>query len=78
MKHSQKLNAPDLKCWISIDKENVVLTGHCTCMAGQGEVCSHVAALLFFAADLTEKVQTTGSLTEVIETILTNESKAMK
>lgn len=65
MKQSQKLNATDLICWVFIDKENVVLTGHCNCMAGQGEVCSHVATLLFFAADLTNKVPTTESLSEV-------------
>lgn len=34
--------------WIVGEDDGEVLAGHCTCMAGLGEVCSHVAALLFF------------------------------
>uniref|UniRef100_A0A1X7VAJ5 SWIM-type domain-containing protein n=1 Tax=Amphimedon queenslandica TaxID=400682 RepID=A0A1X7VAJ5_AMPQE len=34
--------------WTAVKKEDgTILTGHCTCMAGCGEVCSHVAAILF-------------------------------
>lgn len=49
------LNKKDLNCWAAIDRENIVLTGHCTCMAGAGEVCTHVTALLFLVVDGTEK-----------------------
>ena len=45
--HSQRLNETALHQWI-IAKENVqILTGHCNCMAGLGESCTHVAAVLF-------------------------------
>ncbi|CAN7989956.1 unnamed protein product [Ixodes pacificus] len=33
--------------WAVVKKEGTVLSAHCTCMAGLGEACSHVAALLF-------------------------------
>ncbi|XP_035684496.1 uncharacterized protein LOC118421346 isoform X1 [Branchiostoma floridae] len=34
--------------WVCLTKkEGYVMAAHCTCMAGLGEVCSHVAALLF-------------------------------
>ncbi|CAN7946809.1 unnamed protein product [Ixodes hexagonus] len=34
--------------WIVAEEGGEVLAGHCTYMAGLGEVCSHVAALLLF------------------------------
>ncbi|XP_029829749.2 uncharacterized protein LOC115314804 [Ixodes scapularis] len=33
--------------WVVVKKEGTVQSAHCTCMAGLGEACSHVAALLF-------------------------------
>ncbi|CAN8028821.1 unnamed protein product, partial [Ixodes persulcatus] len=33
--------------WAVVEKEGTVLSAHSTCMAGLGEACSHVAALLF-------------------------------
>ncbi|CAN8024013.1 unnamed protein product [Ixodes persulcatus] len=33
--------------WAVVKKEGTVLSAHCTCMAGLGEACSHVPALLF-------------------------------
>lgn len=50
------MNEKPLQCWVALDNDNVVLTGHCKCMAGQGEVCTHTTALLFLVADLAEKV----------------------
>ena len=47
VKHSQKLSAPSLNPWIALDKSGTVICAHCTCMAGLGEVCSHIAAVLF-------------------------------
>lgn len=29
----------------------MILSGHCNCMAGLGEVCSHIAAVLFLLED---------------------------
>ncbi|KAK3107020.1 hypothetical protein FSP39_005317 [Pinctada imbricata] len=33
---------------IIAERDGAILTGHCDCMAGLGEVCSHVGALLFY------------------------------
>ena len=48
VRHSQRANEPLLSPWIKTDKDGAVLCGHCDCMAGLGEVCSHVGALLFY------------------------------
>lgn len=41
------MNDLPLKVWILINSDGSVPTGHCTCMAGISEVCSHVAAVLY-------------------------------
>ncbi|XP_077532449.1 uncharacterized protein LOC144144813 [Haemaphysalis longicornis] len=33
--------------WTLVKKDGTVINAHCTCMAGLGEACSHVSALLF-------------------------------
>ena len=36
------------KPWVLLDKEKgYIITSHCSCTAGLGEACSHIAALLF-------------------------------
>ena len=47
VKHSQRLTAPPLQPWIAAEKDGKILCAHCTCMAGLGEACSHISALLF-------------------------------
>jgi len=49
VKHSQTLSAPPLKVWMCCKSDWEVMAVHCTCMAGCGEVCSHIAAVLFAA-----------------------------
>lgn len=49
--HSQKMSAKPLHCWVSIEATGIVLCGHCSCMAGLGEVCTHIGATLFLLAD---------------------------
>ena len=45
---SQRINDAKHNLWILITKkEGKVLQGHCTCMAGLGATCNHVAAALF-------------------------------
>ena len=45
---SQRLNDNPHMPWVAINlKEPSVETVHCTCMAGFGESCSHIGALLF-------------------------------
>ena len=36
-----------LDSWIIAEPDGKVLAAHCTCMAGLGEACTHIAALLF-------------------------------
>jgi hypothetical protein len=47
VKHSQALSDTALKPWVVVNLDGSVDYGHCNCKAGQGESCSHVAALLF-------------------------------
>ena len=37
-----------MNTWVLCEVDGTVEAGHCTCMAGLGEVCSHVAAILFY------------------------------
>ncbi|XP_021355877.1 uncharacterized protein LOC110451965 [Mizuhopecten yessoensis] len=45
--HSQRLSDTPLTPWIIIQTDGKVLAAHCNCMAGLGESCTHVAALLY-------------------------------
>ena len=49
VRHSQSVTATPLHPWIAAKRSGMILFSHCTCMAGLGEACSHVAALLFTA-----------------------------
>ncbi|KAH3822281.1 uncharacterized protein LOC127881093 [Dreissena polymorpha] len=45
---SQRVSEKPHQPWVYLDKQSsAVFCAHCTCVAGLGEVCSHVAALLF-------------------------------
>ena len=45
---SQKVNDPYHRLWLVIEKKDgKILCGHCSCMAGMGQTCNHVAAGLF-------------------------------
>lgn len=48
MNHSQGLSQTPLTAWVLAKSDGEILAAHCTCMAGNGEACSHVAALLFY------------------------------
>lgn len=45
--HSMRLNEPPLKRWVVCEDGGIILAGHCTCIAGLGEVCTHVSAILY-------------------------------
>nr|XP_002158196.2 uncharacterized protein LOC100211323 [Hydra vulgaris] len=47
VKHSQKMNDVPLHPWIISEKSGNIVCAHCNCMAGLGESCSHVGAVLF-------------------------------
>lgn len=44
--HSYAMSSTPLQPWVVIKNSGAVACGHCTCMAGPGETCSHVGALL--------------------------------
>ncbi|XP_077511945.1 uncharacterized protein LOC144122819 [Amblyomma americanum] len=46
--HSQSLNKPPVDVWVLAESDGHIVSAHCTCMAGNGEACSRVAALLFY------------------------------
>ena len=47
IRHSQKITIPPAKPWLAVKQNGTVVCAHCSCMAGLGEACSHIAALLF-------------------------------
>ena len=47
------------------EADGAVCCGHCTCMAGLGEACSHVAALLF-AVDCRNRMESEVTCTSVL------------
>ena len=47
VKPSMRVNDVAHLSWIAVRGNGVVLAGHCDCLAGLGESCSHIAALLF-------------------------------
>ena len=47
VRHYQRLSETPVKAWVAVEHVGTVLCVHCTCTAGLGEVCSHVAAILF-------------------------------
>ena len=57
VKHSQTLSATPLKVWVGCKSNGEVVAAHCTCMAGIGEACSHIAAVLFAAEANTQVKQ---------------------
>ena len=49
VRHSQRMNDPNVTLWIITEKNGTVLFAHCVgCMAEQGECCSHIASILFY------------------------------
>lgn len=51
----QRKNCAPYNPWICLNKKyGYIVCSHCTCMAGLGEVCSHVAAVLFAIDNITK------------------------
>lgn len=44
------MNEKVLLPWLIVAKDGSILSAHCTCMAGCGESCSHVAAVAFMVS----------------------------
>ncbi len=47
MNHSQRLSVKPLTPWVIAEQDGKIVASNCDCMAGLGESCSHVAALLW-------------------------------
>ena len=47
VRHSQTVSAQPAHPWVAAQTNGTIICAHCTCMAGLGEVCSHISALLF-------------------------------
>ena len=59
IKHSQSFSRPSVHLWIAAEKIGTIVCAHCTCIAGVGEACSHIAALLFVAETNTQMMKNT-------------------
>lgn len=47
-RHSQSIHDPFHKLWLIIEKKTAKIRAcHCTCMAGMGQTCNHVAAAMY-------------------------------
>ncbi len=64
VRHSQSVSAPPLIPWIAAENIGTILCAHYTCMAGLGEACSHISALLFAAEAHTKLAQETSCTSE--------------
>lgn len=62
--HSQRLNEKPLRPWVIAKRDGQIAAAHCTCMAGLGETCTHVAALLFYI-EAAVKIRDSKTCTEV-------------
>ena len=47
IKHSQRLSTSPVIAWVAAEKTGMIICAHCDCMAGLGEACSHISAILF-------------------------------
>ncbi|XP_013399038.1 uncharacterized protein LOC106165379 [Lingula anatina] len=62
--HSMRIREKPLEPWVIVSNKGDIRSGHCTCMAGLGEACSHIATLLF-AAETWTKIRQEASVTDV-------------
>ena len=46
-RHSQSMNNLFHKFWLIVEETGKICAFHCTCMAGMGQSCTHVAAAMF-------------------------------
>ena len=53
VRHSQRCNDTPLRCWVLCECTGEIICAHCNCMAGLGEVCTHVGAMLFYVETTT-------------------------
>jgi len=56
------MNEAALNVWIIATMEGEILCGHCNCLAGLTETCSHVGAICFAVKNIAEATETVISL----------------
>ncbi|XP_077863509.1 uncharacterized protein LOC144347299 [Saccoglossus kowalevskii] len=61
--HSQRMSEKPLQPWMIAKQNGSVLCAHCNCMAGLGETCTHVAAVLF-AVEATVRIRDSKTVTD--------------
>ena len=57
VQHSQSVTKAKLRPWFAAESTGAIICAHCTCVAGLGEACSHISALLFAAETHTRLVK---------------------
>ena len=72
MRHSYSTGKPPLDVWFIVRSSGSVEVGHCTCMAGLAETCSHVGALLFWIEAAARSFSDTSSTSGANEWIVPN------
>ena len=55
--HSQSISSDPLHPWVAAKTGGTISCAQCTCVAGIGEACSHIAAVLFAAEANTKRIQ---------------------
>lgn len=68
--HSMSLTSPSLTPWVVIEG-STILSAHCDCIAGIGEVCSHVGAMLYYLTNVHHQHLTIQSSQEEEEVAVT-------
>ena len=61
--HSMRIREKSLIPWIVASKDGVIKAAKCSCQAGLGESCSHVAALMF-SLDIKVRLRDSKTVTE--------------
>ena len=57
VRHSQSVTATPLKPWVAAERCGNIVCIHCTCVAGLGEACSYISAMLFSAEAYTKYIK---------------------
>jgi hypothetical protein len=70
------MTATSVSVWLLAKRSGDVITAHCTCMAGCGESCSHVGAVLF-AIETGVRLRDTATCTEQLSTWLPPHMKSV-
>jgi hypothetical protein len=61
VQRSQAVNNTPHSAWAAVKRCGIVINGHCICMAGLSETCSHVASILFKTWMLRDAIETSQS-----------------